>query len=188
MGDGGATVIPPSRRPDGTLRKEVRVRAGYVPQDEQPAYVPRQVQARQNVPKCPGLDETSQVAGAPKPKSKAATKNAKRKEKKVDGGKPAGVTEAPGKAAAKSEQGKTPAANPSDVAQQLAACTLEPGAQPDGPAPTSALRALKKKVRQAEELEKAQAAGSVLSPEQLQKLGHLEAWRKEVLDLEAAAH
>lgn len=46
MGDGGATVIPPSRRPDGTLRKEVRVRAGYVPQDEQPAYVPRQVQAR----------------------------------------------------------------------------------------------------------------------------------------------
>lgn len=31
---GGHTIIPPSRRPDGSLRKPIRVRAGYVPQDE----------------------------------------------------------------------------------------------------------------------------------------------------------
>jgi hypothetical protein len=35
----GEKVIGPSRRPDGTLRKERRVRAGYTPQDEQPAYM-----------------------------------------------------------------------------------------------------------------------------------------------------
>ena len=34
-------VIPASRRPDGTLRKEIRVRAGYVPPDEVARYEAR---------------------------------------------------------------------------------------------------------------------------------------------------
>lgn len=37
----GERVIAASRRPDGTVRKERRVRAGYVPQDEQQVYVSR---------------------------------------------------------------------------------------------------------------------------------------------------
>lgn len=36
----GEKVIAPSRRPDGTLRKERRIRPGYTPLDEMPAYVP----------------------------------------------------------------------------------------------------------------------------------------------------
>lgn len=36
--DNGEKVLPGSRRPDGTIRKERRIRAGYVPQDEQPVY------------------------------------------------------------------------------------------------------------------------------------------------------
>ncbi|KAJ6967424.1 Partner of Y14 and mago [Populus alba x Populus x berolinensis] len=30
----GERIVAPSRRPDGTLRKPIRIRAGYVPQDE----------------------------------------------------------------------------------------------------------------------------------------------------------
>jgi partner of Y14 and mago protein len=36
--DNGEKVLPGSRRPDGTIRKERRIRAGYTPQDEQPVY------------------------------------------------------------------------------------------------------------------------------------------------------
>lgn len=34
----GERVLAPTRRPDGTLRKPIRIRAGYVPQDEVAVY------------------------------------------------------------------------------------------------------------------------------------------------------
>lgn len=37
----GERILAPTRRPDGTLRKPVRIRAGYVPQDEVAIYQSR---------------------------------------------------------------------------------------------------------------------------------------------------
>lgn len=34
----GERIVAPTRRPDGTLRKPIRIRAGYVPQDEVAIY------------------------------------------------------------------------------------------------------------------------------------------------------
>ncbi len=42
----GEKLLPGSRRPDGTIRKERRIRAGYVPQDEQPVYQSNGVMVR----------------------------------------------------------------------------------------------------------------------------------------------
>jgi len=41
MAESGERIIPGSRRPDGTLRKDIRVRPGYVPIEEQEVYVSR---------------------------------------------------------------------------------------------------------------------------------------------------
>jgi hypothetical protein len=37
----GERILAPTRRPDGTLRKQVRIRAGYTPQDEVAIYQPK---------------------------------------------------------------------------------------------------------------------------------------------------
>lgn len=39
INDNGERVVGGTVRPDGTIRKERRVRAGYIPQDEQPVYM-----------------------------------------------------------------------------------------------------------------------------------------------------
>ena len=39
--EAGERVIAATRRPDGTLRKERKIRPGYVPQEEQQVYLSR---------------------------------------------------------------------------------------------------------------------------------------------------
>ncbi|KAK6121183.1 hypothetical protein DH2020_045104 [Rehmannia glutinosa] len=78
----GERVLAPTRRPDGTLRKPVRIRAGYVPQDEVAVYQSngalwkKEISAMQEVP--PGYDQVVES----KPKSKSAKRNERKKEKR----------------------------------------------------------------------------------------------------------
>mmetsp|Transcript_10352 Transcript_10352/g.17987 ORF Transcript_10352/g.17987 Transcript_10352/m.17987 type:complete len:238 (+) Transcript_10352:64-777(+) len=77
----GEKVLPGSRRPDGTIRKERRIREGFTPQEEQEVYLSRGTVTRQDVPSCPGMDDAVKATAAKQALSKAAKKNEKRKEK-----------------------------------------------------------------------------------------------------------
>ncbi|KAJ6816370.1 partner of Y14 and mago-like isoform X2 [Iris pallida] len=81
----GERILAPTRRPDGTLRKPVRIRAGYVPQDEVAIYQSKGALLRKEtqpeVP--PGYDPVLDAsAAAAKPKTKSAKRNERKKEKK----------------------------------------------------------------------------------------------------------
>lgn len=76
----GERVVAASRRPDGTMRKEIRIREGYTPLDEMQRYVPRALRNTAAAPKCPGLDDDLASAASASAKTQAAKKNEKRKE------------------------------------------------------------------------------------------------------------
>ncbi|KAJ6711390.1 PYM PROTEIN [Salix purpurea] len=78
----GERIVAPSRRPDGTLRKPIRIRAGYVPQDEVAIYQSKgalwkKEMQSQEVP--PGYDPDPHT----KPKTKSVKRNERKKEKRL---------------------------------------------------------------------------------------------------------
>ncbi|KAG6813477.1 hypothetical protein H0H92_010502 [Tricholoma furcatifolium] len=82
-------VIPESRRPDGTVRKQIKIRPGFTPQED----VRRFRGTRQAQMDANALPKGHIIGWAPppqapasdgKPMSKAAKKNAKRREKKQE--------------------------------------------------------------------------------------------------------
>eukprot|EP01104_Vermistella_antarctica_P004291 TRINITY_DN14773_c0_g1_i1.p1 TRINITY_DN14773_c0_g1~~TRINITY_DN14773_c0_g1_i1.p1 ORF type:complete len:183 (+),score=48.17 TRINITY_DN14773_c0_g1_i1:84-632(+) len=83
---GGHGVILASRRPDGTFRKERKVRAGFVQQDEMTSYVSlgtkfeREVAARGVMGSGPAQTVHKKEA---QPQTRAAKKNAARKAKRA---------------------------------------------------------------------------------------------------------
>ncbi|KAJ3510295.1 hypothetical protein NLJ89_g4759 [Agrocybe chaxingu] len=84
-------VIPESRRPDGTVRKQIKIRPGFTPQEDVRRFRgTKQAQMDDNaLPKGhivgwapPPTSTAASNANAGKPMSKSAKKNAKRKEKR----------------------------------------------------------------------------------------------------------
>lgn len=190
----GERLIAASRRPDGTWRKERRVREGYVPQDEQPTYVPAAAVHASRAPKVPGLDED--LLKAAKPMSKSAKKNAKRKEKKADGVDEAATavqgmsvsgaskpTAAPSAGQPPQQQRHQAASGPAPAAGAAAAG--------DAPAPGSKAAVIqklilktKKKLRQCDALVARRDSGEPMTAEELEKLAKMPGWEAEVKQLE----
>ncbi|KAL6761293.1 hypothetical protein V8C86DRAFT_2535180 [Haematococcus lacustris] len=188
----GEKILPQTRRPDGTLRKERRIRDGYTPQEEQQTYQSRGVLVRQNVPVCPGLDTEAIASAAKQAMSKSQKKNEKRKEKKLeaDSVSSSSCSAASGPTASKPAPNQPPAAKPPPPAAPLAeappsaAPTAGPGADSGAQTADKQLRALRKKLRQAEGLAERASSGARLTTEEQDKVAKVAAWSQEVEELE----
>ncbi|KAJ3185154.1 hypothetical protein HDU87_002721 [Geranomyces variabilis] len=175
----GDRVIPASRRPDGTVRKERKVRPGFVPQEDAARYSNAKIDATK-VPAgyVPGLQQgsTSQPV-IDSAATKAAKKNAKRKAKKVEeslglGGREAAADSGSSKPAAPLSDGGLPS-----TAVPAAAAAADPEKK---------LKALRKKLRQITEIEAKQSASTPLNDDQRQKVASKPELEAEVAELEKA--
>ncbi|WZZ57168.1 hypothetical protein YC2023_057275 [Brassica napus] len=139
----GERIVEPSRRPDGTLRKPIRIRAGYVPQDEvviyqskgslvwslyslDTVYVLNLVLSHGNEP----LEMKKELASqgppgyepdpTPKPKTKAAKKNERKKEKRLQAALQKGTSSEDGSASSNVDKEEAvPVVTPSNGSQSV---------------------------------------------------------------------
>ncbi|KAF5322417.1 hypothetical protein D9619_000422 [Psilocybe cf. subviscida] len=136
-------VIPESRRPDGTVRKQIKIRPGFTPQEDVRRFRgTKQAQMDSNaLPKgqiigwAPPPTSTAKPATDAKPLSKAAKKNAKRKEKREqekdevpenwDGDEPAAPAAVASKSGPKGENGNHKDTKSSDDADSELSKGLE---------------------------------------------------------------
>ncbi|KAL1557786.1 partner of Y14 and mago-like [Salvia divinorum] len=191
----GERILAPTRRPDGTLRKPIRIRAGHTPQDEVPIYKSKgsmwkeEMSTMQEVP--PGYEP----AAEPKPKSKSAKRNERKKEKRQQ----AALNK-------DSDQDEVLSADsskdlPEDVestSSKMSSLSLSESGSSVAPTTDSTqssnsedqvqdidkkIRALKKKIRLTEaQQQKTQEAD--MKQEQLEKFAKLEGWQNELKLLE----
>ncbi|CAN6466827.1 unnamed protein product [Victoria cruziana] len=198
----GERVLAPTRRPDGTLRKPIRIRAGYVPQDEVAIYQSKGALLRKSMPEVPpGYDPEMDA----KPKTKSAKRNERKKEKKHQQAALASSSSDKGKNVERREAGQSSLIEDASQPQVVDALTNQvdslslssktvPNASPhemenespgeSGPDLEKRIRALKKKIRLTEALKKSASEKDDLKPEQLEKLAKLDGWYKELAELE----
>ncbi|KKK25911.1 RNA binding protein [Aspergillus rambellii] len=169
----GERYIPSSVRADGSKRREIRVRPGYRPPEDVELYKNRAAEAWKNrgktggVPGAEGLKEPEPT----KPSSAASNKNAKRREakKKAKGTPDGAVAGANGKDISQIDNWRASSSPPGDK---------KPAEGPEAPAAEVDLEAerekkarnLKKKLRQARDLNDKKNQGEALLPEQLEKV------------------
>ncbi|KAI7728457.1 hypothetical protein M8C21_027042 [Ambrosia artemisiifolia] len=186
----GERLLAPTRRPDGTLRKPIRIRAGYVPQDEVAIYkskgalLKKEMESLESVP--PGYDPEADVVS--KPKSKSAKRNERKREKRMQASLDKGKSEV------SSSDDVDRASEPLEsVVSQMNEITISGNSSAANPPVNSEtadhapdidkrIRALKKKIRLTEGQQL--KAGNDLKPEQLEKLAKLDDWRQELKVLE----
>jgi partner of Y14 and mago protein len=154
----GSRVIPESVRADGSTRKAIKIRPGYRPPEDVEVYKNRTAEAfrergkRIGIPGAAGLQEENPPAGSSDQGSAASNKNAKRREarkkaKAAEGGDAGDDTgDKPTAAEAKPEE-------------------VDPEAEREKKA-----RNLKKKLKQAKDLQSKKEGGEALLPEQIAKV------------------
>ncbi|KAL6176484.1 hypothetical protein ACLB2K_053117 [Fragaria x ananassa] len=203
----GERILAPTRRPDGTLRKPIRIRAGYVPQEEVALYQSKGALWKKEMSSQagpPGFDDSTPVVADAKPKTKSVKRNERKKEKRLQAALEKEKTSEEAESGDTKEE-KPPAqgvGHASTSVQSLTSQMNELGVSSNSALVTPSsdstedsnlgapvqdidkkIRALKKKIRLAEaQQQKTQQKDS--KPEQLEKLTKLEGWRQELKLLE----
>lgn len=154
----GERHIPSSVRPDGSVRKEIRVRPGYRPPEDVEVYKNRTAEGFRNRGKAGVLGAEALKPEDDSVKVSAATnKNAKRREARK-------------KAAAAATDGKEDG-KPSESKEKEVAGAIEPEKVVDPAAEKEKeAKKLMKKLRQARELKDKKEKGDKLLPEQFEKV------------------
>lgn len=145
----GERHIPSSTRPDGSTRKEIKIRPGYKPPEDVEVYKNRTAEGWKNrgtgeIPGAEGLKADESV-------SSASNKNAKRREAR--------------KKAKESGEEASEEAKPAEVKKQDKAAEVDPDVGREKKA-----RNLKKKLKQAKDLKEKKEEGAALLPEQFAKV------------------
>ncbi|KAF9964443.1 hypothetical protein BGZ70_006445 [Mortierella alpina] len=174
--DKDVRVIPMTRRPDGTYRKERKVRPGYTPPEDVAKYTNQVLDSIRPAPTPSPLAS----AASSTPKTKTQLKNDKRKAKRKD------------EAAAAEAGSATPGFAPKGetATQETESKTVDtPSADPSSTAPATAvdpekkLRALNKKLRQVEQLKERQDKGETMLPEQLEKITKMDELLAQIAEM-----
>ncbi|ROT40050.1 hypothetical protein SODALDRAFT_343923 [Sodiomyces alkalinus F11] len=170
----GQRFIPESQRSDGSTRKAIKVRPGFRPTEDVELYRTRAAEARTRGQRT-GVPGAEGLATENKPDSSssaASLKNAKRREARKKA-----------KAAAEGEGQDDTTINPDSAGANKPGddntpATSTAGGENREPTPTDAeeverakkARSLKKKLRQARELQNKKEGGEALLPEQIAKV------------------
>jgi partner of Y14 and mago protein len=143
----GDRFIPESQRADGTTRKAIKIRPGFRPDEDIELYRSRGTEAKNRPRVIPGA-----AAAVTETDTAASNKNAKRREARKKA-----------KEAADGDEAEKPAAASSAAAEETE--EVDPEVEKAKKA-----RALKKKLRQAKELQTKKEGGGSLLPEQIAKV------------------
>lgn len=161
----GERHIPESTRADGSTRKAIRIRPGYRPPEDVEVYKNRPSQARRRIG-IPGTERETPATSIDNTSS-AASKNAKRRKARKcakaaankDANEDAGIEQVLG-GDADANGGGDDIQDCQDVLEEV-----DPQIEQEKKAKT-----LRKKLRQAKELQKKEACGQTLLPEQIAKV------------------
>jgi partner of Y14 and mago protein len=157
----GERHIPSSVRPDGTKRKEIKIRPGYKPPEDVEVYKNRTADAFKNrgsggIPGAEGLKDDSKDEGSSNSNKNAKRREARKKAKAADEADGGAKVKEVGKGSEKKDWREQ---EPEKVEE------VDPEAEKEKKA-----RNLKKKLKQAKELKEKKEGGAALLPEQFAKV------------------